>query len=208
MSDASIAGLLFIAAAIASTMGASMPSLARESVWMRPPAEYFRIIREHEAQWRAHAWLFAVGAVLMALALAFVALATKNGFAVGAAVLYGTVTPLWLAHLAVRLDLTAWASREAEPPSIFAVIGRWTGSLYNVAMVGAFFAVALLGSALVDSTRVPAWTAWVLVVFGGVAGVSHWAARPGLMGMRSPFDLPVLVQLAPLFVAIPLVAGA
>ncbi len=67
--------------------------------------------------------------------------------------------------------------------------------------------LALLGAAFVDGTRVPAWTAWVLVIFGGVAAISHWAARPHFMGMRSPFDLPVLIQLAPLFVAIPLAAG-
>jgi hypothetical protein len=208
MSDERISGLLLIAAAIASTVAASMPSLARESVWLRPPVEYFRIIREHEAQWRAHAWLFAVGAILMGLAVPFIASATESRFAVAAAVIYWIVTPLWLAELAFRLDLTAWASQEPEPPSVFAVLGRWASSLYNVFMVGAFFAIALLGFALVDGTRVPAWTAWVLVVFGTVAAISHWAARPGVMGMRSPFDLPVLVQLAPLFVAIPLATAA
>ena len=49
---------------------------------------------------------------------------------------------------------------------------------------------------------------FVLIVFGTAAGVSHWASWPSVMGMRSPFDLPVLVQLVPLFVAIPLAAGA
>lgn len=75
-------------------------------------------------------------------------------------------------------------------------------------MTGGFVATALLGAALVESTVVPAWSAWVLVVFGTVAGLSHRAARRRLMGMRSPFDLRVLVQLVPLFVGIPLTAGS
>jgi hypothetical protein len=208
VSDARIAGMLLIAAAIASAIGGSMPSLARESVWIRPPLEYFRIIREHETQWRAHAWLFATGAVLMGLALALTVVTSAGSrFAIAAAVLYWLVTPLWLADLAFRLDLTAWASHEPEPPAIFAVVGRWAGSLYNVFMVGAFVAIALLGAAFIESPLVPAWTAWILIVFGAVAGLSHLAARPSFMGMRSPFDLPILVQLVPLFVGIPLAAG-
>jgi hypothetical protein len=210
VSDARIVGILFIAAAVASVMGASMPSLARESVWMRPPLEYFRIIRAHERQWRAHAWLFAAGALLMGLALALeLTLVTPSGahYAIAGAVLYLLVAPLWLADLAFRLDFTVWASREPEPPPIFATVGRWAGSLYNVFMVGAFFAIALVGAAFIDSPLVPAWAGWVLIVFGVAAGLSHLAARPGLMGMRSPFDLPVLVQLLPLFVGIPLAAG-
>jgi hypothetical protein len=210
VSEARIVGILFIAAAVASAVGASMPSLVRESVWIRPPLEYFRIIRTHERQWRAHAWLFATGALLMGLALALaLTLVPPSGsrYAIAGAVLYWLVAPLWFADLAFRLDLTVWASREPEPPPLFAAVGRWAGSLYNVFMVGAFFAITLVGAAFVDSPLVPAWTAWVLIVFGAAAGLSHLAARPGLMGMRSPFDLPVLVQLVPLFVAIPLAAG-
>lgn len=207
MSDAQLAGWLLIAAAIASAVGASMPSLARSSVWMLPPAEYFRVIREHELQWRAHAWLFAVGTVLMGVGLAFAAQGIPSRYVMAALIVYLLVAPGWLAHLAFRLDLTAGAARDERMRPTFEQLGPWTGSVYNVFMIGGFFAVALLGLALVDRPLVPAWTAWVIVAFGAVAGVSHWAARPSLMGMRSPFDLPVLVQLVPLFVAIPLAAG-
>ena len=73
--------------------------------------------------------------------------------------------------------------------------------------VGGYFSIALLGLALAGGALVPAWCAWVLVAFGAVAAVSHWASWPRVAGMRSPFDLPVPVQLVPLFVAIPLAAG-
>ena len=208
MTDARVAGLLLIAAAASSLVAATMPSLARERVWMLPQLDYFRVVREHETQWRAHAWLFAVGTVVMGLGLGFVARSIGNGLAPAAAILYGLVAPVWLAELAFRLDLTVWASQSEGGGAILDALGGWSSSLYNFFMVGGFFAVAILGLALVDGALVPSWTASVLIVFGAVAGLSHWVARPQIMGMRSPFDLPVLVQLVPLFVAIPLAAGA
>ena len=207
MSEVQVAGWLLISAAIASLVAATMPSLARSSVWMLPEPEYFRVIREHETQWRAHAWLFIVGTVLMGVGLAFAAQGIPSSYAIAALVVYLLVAPAWLAHLAFRLDPTVGAARDERSRTAFQQLGPWTGSLYNVFMVGGYFAIALLGLALLDRPLVPAWTAWVLVVFGGLAGLSHWAARPNLMGMRSPFDLPVLVQLVPLFVAVPLAAG-
>jgi hypothetical protein len=207
MTDARIAGLVLVAAAISSLVAATMPSLSRERVWMLPLPDYLRVIRAHETEWRAHAWLFAVGTVLMGIALGLIARLLASGLATAAAVAYWAVAPLWLADLAFRLDITVWASRETEAQPVFTALGHWAGTLFNIFMIGAYFAIALLGAALVESTVVPAWCAWVLVVFGTAAGLSHWAARPGLMGMRSPFDLPVLVQLVPLFVAIPLAAG-
>lgn len=208
MTDARIAGVLLIAAALASLVAATMPSLAKSGVWMLPADPYFAVIRAHERQWRAHAWLFIVGSVLMGAGLIFVARSTPNPIVVVALFLYVMVLPLWLAHLAFRLDLTAGAARDERLRPTFDQLGPWTGSLYNIFMIGGYWAVALLGLALADGALVPSWTAWVLVVFGAVAGTSHWIAWPGLMGMRSPFDLPVLVQLVPLFVAIPLAAGA
>lgn len=204
MTDARLAGVILVAAAAAALLAATMPSLARSSVWMLPLPAYLRVIRQHERQWRAHAWLFAVGTVLMGLGLIFAARGIPNNYASAAFVLYVIVAPSWLAHLAFRLDMTAAAARDERVVPSFEALGPWTGSLYNMFMVGGYFAIALLGAALVDGALVPSWTAWVLVVFGTLAGLSHWAAWPGVMGMRSPFDLPVLVQLVPLFVAIPL----
>lgn len=208
MTDVRLAGILLAAAAAAAFVAATMPSLARSSVWMLPAPQYFRVIREHERQWRAHAWLFAVATVLMGLGLAFAARAVSSGYALAAFGLYLLVAPAWLAHLAFRLDLTVGASRDESQRATFDALGPWTGSLYNIFMVGGYFAIALLGVALVDGTLVPAWTAWVLVAFGAIASLSHWVAWPGVAGMRSPFDLPVLVQIVPLFVAIPLGVGA
>jgi hypothetical protein len=208
MSDAQLAGWLLIASAVgASLIGALMPNLNRRRVWLLPLDEYLAVVRDFEREWRWHAWLFAIGTVLMGLGLAFGAQAIPSRWAIASLIVYLLVAPLWLAVLAYRLDITVWAARDERGRATLDALGRWTGSLYNVFMVGGFFAIAMLGLALVDRPLVPAWTAWTLVVIGLVAGLSHWAARPNVMGMRSPFDLPVLIQLVPLFVAIPLAAG-
>ena len=208
MPDARIAGVVLIAAAASSFIAATLPSLNRERVWMLPQPNYLRVIAAHEGQWRAHAWLFAVGTVLMGVALGLIARLIPSPFAVSATIVYAAVAPLWLADLAYRLDITVWAARDEQAHAFFAALGHWTGTLFNFFMIGGFFAMALLGAALADGGLVPSWTAWVLILFGTAAGVSHWASWPSVMGMRSPFDLPVLVQLVPLFVAIPLAAGA
>jgi hypothetical protein len=208
VSDPHIAGLLLIAAAVSALVAATMPALARETVWMLPQPEYLRVIGAHEMQWRAHAWLFAIATVLMGLGLTFAARSVTSGFVLAALFLYVLVAPLWLAHLAFRLDMTVQAVRDADSRKTFELLGHWTGSLYVMFTVGGYFSIALLGLALVDGPLVPAWCAWILVAFGAAAGLSHWASWPQVGGMRSPFDLPVLVQLVPLFVAIPLAAGA
>jgi hypothetical protein len=208
VSDPRLAGLLLIAAAISSFIAATMPSLSRERVWMLPLPEYLRVIATHERQWRAHAWLFAIGTVLMALGLTFVARSVVSGYALAALFLYALVAPLWLAHLAYRMDMTSKAAHDDDARATFELVGYWTGSLYTIYMVGGYFSIALLGAALAGGPLIPAWCAQILMALGAVSGFSHWGGWPQVAGMRSPFDLPVLVQLFPLFAAIPLAAGA
>jgi len=205
VSDAQVAGWVLIAAAAASLIGATMPPLAIRSVWVLPLDQYLKVIREHELAWRAHSWAFATGTVLMAIGLWLFARASSSPFALAAAALYATVAPAWLGTLAFRLDITVWASR-GEPPAVYEFIGRWSSSLYAIFMVGGYWAIALLGVALSDDGRVPIWTAQVVFVLGVVAAVWFGIGKPRIAGIRSLFDLPLLVQLIPLFVAIPLAA--
>ena len=206
MTDARLVGLAFIAAAIMSTIGAGMPSLVRERVWMLPLPAYLGVIRRLEGQWRAHAWCFAIGTVAMGAALAFQASAGDRS-AIAAAAVYSLVAPLWLATLAFRLDVTVWAARQDAPSPLYDVLGKWSGSLYTIYMAGGYAAILLLGASFIGDPRVPAWAGWALAATGAVMGLSFAAAWPRLAGMRSPFELPVLLQLVPLIAAIPLAAS-
>lgn len=186
---------------------------------MSPLPEYLRIIRENEWRWRASAWGFAVSTVLMAVGF-FVALSvsgrrliaetgvsTSLQFGIAAFVVFVVVAPCWLATLALRLDLTVAAARGRVDHAWYEAIGKWSGSLYAMFMVGGHTAVALLGASMIGEPRVPQWATWTTAAVGAVAALSFWVGWPRAFGMRSPFELPVLVPLLALLVAIPLAAS-
>ena len=171
---------------------------------MSPLPEYLRIIRENELRWRASAWGFAVSTVLLAIGFALTAGLHASAFGIGAIVALLVVAPCWLGSLALRLDLTVAAARGSVETAWYDAIGKWSGSLYGFFMVGGHAAVALLGASFIGDPRMPQWAAWTTAVVGAGEALSFWVGWPRAFGMRSLFELPVLVPLVPLFVAIPL----
>ncbi|HAF12071.1 MAG TPA: hypothetical protein DCK98_18625 [Chloroflexi bacterium] len=180
-------------------------------VFMSPLPEYLRIIRANEWRWRASAWGFAVSTVLMAIGLVIAGSASSvtasRWYGIAAFVVFIVVAPCWLGTLALRLDLTVAAARGSVDHAWYDAIGKWSGSLYAIFMVGGHAAVALLGASFIGDPRVPQWAAWTTAAVGAVAVVSFWVGWPRAYGMRSPFELPVLVPLLALLVAIPLAAS-
>lgn len=173
---------------------------------MSPLPEYLRIIREHESRWRLSAWGFAVSTVLLAVGLAIATSVGSHLFAIAAFAIFVVVAPCWLGTLALRRDLTVAAARGAVDPAWYDAIGKWSTSLYGFFMVGGHVAVALLGASLVGEPRIPHWTAWALAVLGAAQALSFWIGWPRPFGMRGLLELPVVVPLLPLFVAIPMAA--
>ena len=196
---------MLIAAAAVGIFAASVPP---GRVFMSPLPEYLRIIRENEMRWRASAWGFAVSAVFLAIGAALSAALHPGALGVGALVTLLVVAPCWLGSLALRLDLTVAAARGLVDSAWYDASGKWSGSLYGFFMVGGHAAVALLGASFIGDSRVPQWTAWTTAALGSIQGVSFWVGWPRAFGMRSLFELPVLVPLVPLFVAIPLAFAA
>ncbi len=168
-------------------------------IFLSAQQEYLRLVREYEWRWRASSWGFVVSTVLMAVGL--VLLPAIASFAV-----FVVVAPCWLGALALRLDLTVATARGDIDTAWYEAMGKWSGSLWAIFMVGGHSSVSLLGASLIGDLRVPAWTAWTTCVLGAVEALSFWTSWPRTrsLGMRSVFELPVLVPLVPLFVAIPL----
>jgi hypothetical protein len=175
---------------------------------MSPLPEYLRIIRENEWRWRGSAWGFAVSTVLMAVGFALATSVGAPAFAIAAFAVFAVVAPCWLGTLALRLDLTVAAARGAVDNTWYEAIGKWSTSLYGFFIVGGHAAVALLGASLIGDPRVPAWTAWTTTALGTMLSLSFWIGWPRPFGMRGLLELPVIVPLLPLFVAIPLVASS
>jgi hypothetical protein len=193
---------VLIAAAAAGLFAASVPP---GRVFMSPLPEYLRIIRENEWRWRASAWAFAVSTVLLAIGLVIVSsISASRLYGIAAFVVFMVAAPCWLGTLALRLDLTVAAARGDVEQAWYEAIGKWSGSLYAIYMVGGHTAVALLGASFIARAGIPQWAAWAACLLGAVEALSFWIGWPRVFGMRSPFELPVLVPLVPLFIAIPL----
>ena len=171
---------------------------------MSPLPEYLRIIRENEFRWRLSAWGFAASTALMAVGLAILTAVGVHLYAIGAFAVFVVVAPCWLGTLASRLDLTVAAARGAVDSAWYDAIGQWSTSLYGFFMVGGHAAVALLGASFIEVPLVPQWAAWTTVVLGTVQAISFLIGWPRAFGMRGLLELPVIVPLLPLFVAIPL----
>ncbi len=200
-----MAGLVLVAAAVAGLFAASLPP---GRIWMSPLPEYLRIVRENEWRWRASAWAFAVSTVLMAVGLLMVVSdsGSQRLFDIAAFAVFVVVAPCWLGGLALRLDLTLAAARGAVDQAWFEALGKWSTSLWGFFMVGGHTTVGLLGASFIADPRVPQWAAWTTFVLGAVEAASFWVGWPRAgFGMRSIFELPVLVPLVPLLIAIPLV---
>lgn len=201
MTDERLTGLIFIAAAVVAVIGAGAPP---GRVFMSPLPEYLRIIRENESRWRASAWGFATSTVLMAVGLLLATSIGSHPYSLAAFAVFVVVAPCWLATLALRLDLTVSAARGQVDPTWYDAIGKWSTSFYGFFMVGGHAAVALLGASFIGHASVPQWAAWATVVIGALQAVSFWIGWPRVFGMRGLLELPVIVPLLPLFVAIPL----
>jgi len=172
---------------------------------MSPLPEYLRIVRDNEWRWRASAWGFAVSTVLMAVGLVIVtSISASRLYGIAAFVVFIVAAPCWLGTLALRLDLTVAAARGTVDQAWYDAIGKWSGSLYAIFMVGGHTAVALLGASFIGRAGIPQWAAWTTCLLGAFEALSFWIGWPRVFGMRSLFELPVLVPLVPLFIAIPL----
>jgi hypothetical protein len=205
--------MLLIAAAAAGVFAAAVPP---GRVFMSPLPEYLRIIRATEWRWRASAWGFAVSTVVLAVALWFAegvsgrnvdgetGVSYPGAYGLAALVVFVVVAPCWLATLALRLDLTVAAARGQVDPTWYDAIGKWSTSLYGFFMVGGHTAVALLGASMIGVRAVPPWAAWATVALGTVQAISFLVAWPRPFGMRGVLELPVMVPLIPLLVAVPL----
>jgi len=159
-------------------------------------------------RWRASAWGFAASTVLMAVGLAVATgVGSSRLFGIAAFTVFVVVAPCWLGTLALRRDLTVAAAHGQVDAAWYDAIGKWSTSLYGFFMVGGHAAVALLGASFIGYAGVPQWAAWTTAALGAAQAISFWIGWPRVFGMRGLLELPVIVPLLPLFVAIPLAAS-
>jgi hypothetical protein len=114
---------------------------------------------------------------------------TARVLAAMATVVYVLGAVCWIASLAFRLTVMAWAAEDTvatgRVPDGFAAHDRWAGSLYVVHMLTAYLGSVVLGSAVLASDALPTWLGWAGVVWGLTFAAGFVATR-----FAGPFNPP------------------
>ncbi len=216
MTDLRVVGWLLVVGAAIFFVGATMPPLARTRVWMLELNRYLRVIDRHRLAWIAHVWCFVFGVVLTAIAFTLLVpilwRGGDPGFGLAGAVTYAIVAVLWLAALAYRLEITLWAAtthlETGQAPAIYEPLGKWAGSLYEIYMVVALLAEASIGAGLLASGVAPTWVGYAWLVFGLLGAASFGFGFPRVAGMRSLWDMPLMIHVMPLVGGLAVLLGA
>ena len=161
--------------------------------YQRPLRESLPLLYRDRRRWTwIHVWMVAgVIATPAGLAGLVVILEEPRATVLAAmsAAVYLTGAVCWIASLAFRLTVVAWAAEQTvtvgEVPDGFAAYDRWAGALYCVHMLTAYTASAVLGIAVLVSDDLPTWLGWAGVAWG-------LAFAAGLLATRfaGPFNPP------------------
>lgn len=166
--------------------------------YQRPLLESLPVIyRDHRRRAWIHAWMLAAMPVtpagLAGLAVVVDERAATVLTAMAAAV-YLSGGVCWMASLAFRLTVVPWAAEQTvtvgDVPDGFAAYDRWAGALYNVHMLTAYVASAVLGIAVLVSHALPTWLGWTGVAWGIAFAVGLVATR-----FAGPFNPPFWAHL-------------
>ena len=166
--------------------------------YQRPPHESLPAIHRDRRRWAwIHVWMVA-GVLSTFAGLAGLAVILEEPMAgvlaAMAAAVYVSGGICWIASLAFRLTVVAWAAEQAvtagDAPPGFAAYDRWAGALYGVHMLTAYVASAVLGLAVLASDVLPTWLGWTGVAWG-------LAFASGLLATRfaGPFNPPFWAHL-------------
>jgi hypothetical protein len=160
------AGALFVVGAVVFWIGArTFPGMALESVHANPIAH----------RWTSVSFAIAAVITLAALVLFTRALGAKGDGALATMGLtvFALATTFWLLHLTFRLTVVVHAANEwhkaAAAPSWYEPWRVWGASLFALYSILAYVGLALYGGALLASSRLPRWAAWMCMGAGIVA---------------------------------------
>ena len=196
MQEHQLVGIVLVAGLVVFLVGAGGWKLA----YQQPLPQALPVIHLDR---RRRAWihLWMIPAMFLTSAGVFaLSVALHDGTAIVlslmAAVVYALGAVCWVASLAFRLTVVPWAAEQTVEcgrlPEGFAALDGWAGSLYEVHMLSAYVAFAILGGAVLADGVLPRWAGWCGIVGGlGFAGGFLATRRAG------PFNPPAWAHLYP-----------
>lgn len=211
-----VVGIVFLAGVVASLVAVSTPDytgLTRQ-VWNVPSnRERLEIIASNRRAWQWSSAWWAAGSVLNVLGFGLLAVIMNQagGSLPGeaASLTFLMAALLWIVAMAYRMSIEPGVTNadddSSKLPNWFKPIETWIIFIMLFYMGLGYFAIALLGWALLQSAILPGWIGWLTLLFGAALALSIVSNRPRYPGTDfSIAGLPILLHLMPLIIGVAL----
>jgi len=190
--------MLVVAAVTFFGVGFGLAATNRDlaSVGAAPTIERLSVISRNRMAWRgvvsAFIVAFAASAAGFGLLAEVAGRAGQGVLATIAFILYVLAVAVFLCGLAFQIGILRHLHEDPEgaAPSALMPLHWWAESMYQVFMVLAYAAVALLGWASLAGSILPSWTGWVSMTMG-VIGLGTFVVGKPKLGDLVVSDLPL-----------------
>jgi len=214
--DASTAAgwVLVLAAVTFFGVGFGLAAANRDlaSAGTAPTAERLGIVSTNRMAWRgvvsAFIVAFAASAAGVGLLAEVAGRAGQGVLATLAFTLYVLAVAVFLCSLAFQIGIIRHLKEDPEgvAPAALMPLHWWAESMYQVFMVLAYAAIALLGWAVLAGSILPSWAGWVSGAMG-VLGLGTFVVGRPKLGDLVVSDLPLWLHVWALIVGVTLLVG-
>jgi len=201
------AALLLLGGALCFLVGAGIPIRWLE-VWFSPRERSLELIAAHRSAW---SWIngFMIAAVVLnAAGLSVLAASTSRPALIAGATGYAVGSVWWVMVASYRSTASGWAADRLAStrrlPEVFEALDGWMGLLFRLYILMAYGSELAVGAGLLQTTLVPVWSSWTVIVLGVGGFASQMPGSTRISVLRSVFEVPIVVHVAPTVIAITL----
>ena len=207
MNGPSTAAVLLLGGALCFLTGAAIPIRWLE-VWFSPLERYLELIATHRKAWSWMNGLMIAAVVLTTAGLSVLAAVTSRPAIIAGAAAYGIGSVCWVMVASYRSTASVWAADRlastGRMPEAFEAVDRWMGLLFRLYILMAYSSELAVGAGLLQTALVPSWSAWIMVILGVGGFLSQMPGTNRISPLRSVFEVPIVVHVAPALIAIAL----
>ncbi|HCG00786.1 MAG TPA: hypothetical protein DEV93_09625 [Chloroflexi bacterium] len=201
------AALLLLGGALCFLVGAAIPIRWLE-VWFSPAERHLELIAAHRGAWSWINGLMIAAVVLNAAGLSVLGASTLQPEVIAGATGYSIGSVWWVIVASYRSTTALWAADRLAStkrlPEVFEALDGWMGLAFRIYILIAYGSELVVGAGLLQTAVVPNWTAWIVVLLGVGGFLSQMPGTTRISALRSMFEVPIVVHVAPAVVAITL----
>ena len=207
MNGQTTAAVLLLGGALCFLIGAAIPIRWLE-VWFSSLERHMELIAAHRRAWSWINGLMIAAVALNAAGLSVLAAVTSRPAIIAGATAYGIGSVWWVMVASYRSTASVWAADRLvstqRMPEVFEALDGWMGLLFRLYTLMAYGSELAVGAGLLQTALVPSWSAWIMVVLGIGGFLSQMPGTNRISALRSVFEVPIVVHVAPALIAIAL----